>query len=84
MHIEEFSKVRDRKSNGIPHVAVDHCEGAFDHEKFGWLPVIQVKTKPLLATKLHERLNPTRHSVIKTTVWDQDGVEMKFKLASNS
>lgn len=84
MSIDELTKVWGLFPNGVLHVGAHLGEEASAYERFGWLPVIWVEAQPLLATKLHERLNPMRHSVINATVWDQDGVEMKFKLASNS
>ncbi len=84
MSIKELSKVWSLLPNGVLHVGAHQGEEALDYEKFGWLPVIWVEAQPLLAMKLQERLDPTKHSVINATVWDQDGVVMRFKLASNS
>ena len=84
MSIDELTKVWGLFPNGVLHVGAHLGEEASDYERFGWIPIIWVEAQPVLASKLHERLNPTIHSVINATVWDQDGVEMKFKLASNS
>ncbi|MBI3429121.1 MAG: FkbM family methyltransferase [Actinobacteria bacterium] len=84
MNVKELSNVWGMKPNGVLHVGAHQGEEALDYEKFGWLPVIWIEAQPLLAKNLHERLDPEKHSVINATIWDQNGIKMKFKLASNS
>lgn len=84
MNVEELSNVWGMKPNGVLHVGAHYGEEALDYEEFGWIPVIWVEAQPLLAKNLHDRLDPKKHSVINAAVWDQNGIRMKFKLASNS
>jgi FkbM family methyltransferase len=84
MNVEELSKVWGLHPNGVLHVGAHQGEEASEYEKFGWLPVIWVEAQPLLAKRLSETLDPSRHSLINAAVWDKDGLKMKFNLASNS
>ena len=84
MSVAELSKVWGLNPNGVLHVGAHQGEEAVDYERFGWVPVIWVEAQPLLVDRLREQLDPRTHSVINATAWDQDGLKMKFNLASNS
>jgi len=84
MKVEELSSVWGVNPNGVLHVGAHQGEEAVDYEKFGWLPVVWVEAQPLLAKNLQDRLDAKRHSVINAAVWSENGIKMKFKLASNS
>lgn len=84
MSVAELSKVWGLNPHGVLHVGAHQGEEATDYERFGWLPVIWVEAQPLLADKLQRKLDPRMHSVMNATIWDQDGIKMKFNLASNS
>jgi FkbM family methyltransferase len=84
MSVYELSKIWDIRPNGVLHVGAHEGEEAGAYETYNWLPVIWVEAQPELAKKLELRLNRSFHTVIHAAVWDQNGITMKFNVASNS
>jgi FkbM family methyltransferase len=84
MSVKELARVWALRPQGVLHVGAHEGEEALDYESHGWLPVIWIEAQPNLVKNLQERLDPEFHKVIKAAVWDKDGLEMKFNLASNS
>ena len=84
MSVGELSKIWKLKPNGVLHVGAHEGEEAGAYESHNWLPVIWIEAQPELAKKLELRLNRSFHTVINAAAWDQNGIKMKFNVASNS
>jgi FkbM family methyltransferase len=68
----------------VLHVGASRGEEAEAYQKAGWVPVTWIEAIPKLASELELRLNPIDHKVINATIFDKDGLEKQFKIASNS
>jgi FkbM family methyltransferase len=82
--VPELSKYWNISPTGVLHVGAHLGEEALDYEKFGWTPVIWVEAQPSLVEILNSKLDPSKNKVIEAAVWEEDGVQLKLHVASNS
>jgi FkbM family methyltransferase len=71
------------KPSGVLHVGAHRGEESSEYQKFGWGDVVWVEAQPNLARELIDRLPGRENCVIEAAVWDESGVELDFKIASN-
>jgi FkbM family methyltransferase len=77
--LTEFWGVR---SIGVVHVGAHEAEESEYYQRFGFGNVIWVEAQPDLIEKLKSKIVPPSR-VIHALVWNESGVEMQLKLASN-
>lgn len=81
--IRELSRIWGIKPIGVLHVGAHLAEESFAYTKCKFGPVTWVEAQPDLAEVLIARLDAASNTVIQAAVWDQDGIEMEFNVASN-
>jgi len=78
-HLKGYWKIEPR---GTLHVGAHLGEEQSDYSDFGFEPVVWIEAQAELVTSLKSRVSePSR--VIQALVWNTDGDELSFKLASN-
>lgn len=82
--MSDLSQVFNLPSMGVLHVGAHEAEEFDFYDALGWGPITWVEAQPSLVMKLRNRLDLERNRVIQAAVWDKSGVELTFKISSNS
>jgi FkbM family methyltransferase len=80
----DLSQIFNLPSMGVLHVGAHEAEEFDFYDALGWGPITWVEAQPSLVLKLRNRLDSKKNRVIEAAVWDESGVELKFKISSNS
>ena len=73
--------------NGVLHVGAHLGEEFVSYNENGWSKankIIWIESQSILVEELKRTLPSERNHIINATVWNKSGVEMSFKIASNS
>lgn len=82
--IDNLASIWNVRPIGVLHVGAHNAEEAHDYERLNWGNVIWVEAQPNLAANLKKKLDPEKHKVIAAAIWGKSGVELEFKVSSNT
>jgi FkbM family methyltransferase len=82
--LRDLEQIFKLPSMGVLHVGAHEAEEFDFYDALGWGPITWVEAQPNLVKKLRNRLDSERNRVIQAAVWDKSGVELTFKISSNS
>lgn len=69
---------------GIVHIGAHNGEESIEYDQMGWYPVVWVEAIPSLAEALKLRLDSSKNRVIQALVWSESGLNLEFKVASQT
>jgi FkbM family methyltransferase len=80
----DLSKHWNISPSGVLHVGAHLAEEKALYIEANWGPIIWIEAQPELAADLNQQFSATSDQVICATIWDENDVDLKLKISSNS